>query len=104
MVYKCTIAGSVPLAAAESNFRPLKRKAGTESLVPARVMATGRLQTRPLAAFAALTARSYNVPSRRTHVSARYWTLHWLRVLLWPLPVLSLMRAGRAAATAVRRR
>jgi hypothetical protein len=34
MVYKCTIAGSVPPAAAESNFRPLKRKAGTENLVP----------------------------------------------------------------------
>src|SRR5262245_44295910 len=29
--------------------------------------------------------------------STRYWTLHWLRVLLWPAPVLSLFRAGRWA-------
>jgi hypothetical protein len=38
------------------------------------------------------------------NASARYWTLHWVRVLLWPLPVLSLVRAGRAATSAVRRR
>ena len=29
--------------------------------------------------------------------TARYWTLHWIRVLLWPLPVLTLLRAGRGA-------
>jgi hypothetical protein len=33
----------------------------------------------------------------------RYWTLHWLRVALWPLPVLTLLRAGRATANGVRR-
>jgi len=36
--------------------------------------------------------------------STRYWTLHWLRVLLWPAPVLSLFRAGRWAMSAIRRR
>jgi hypothetical protein len=35
--------------------------------------------------------------SRRT----RYWTLHWLRVTLWPLPVLTLFRVARATANAV---
>jgi len=29
---------------------------------------------------------------------ARYWILHWVRVALWPLPVLTLFRVGRAAA------
>jgi hypothetical protein len=29
--------------------------------------------------------------------NARYWTLHWIRVVLWPLPVLTLVRGGRAA-------
>jgi hypothetical protein len=33
--------------------------------------------------------------------NARYWSLHWLRVLLWPLPVLTIVRAGRAAAKAI---
>jgi hypothetical protein len=37
------------------------------------------------------------------NANARYWTLHWVRVLLWPLPILSLVRAGRAAASAIRR-
>ena len=23
----------------------------------------------------------------------RYWTLHWIRVLLWPLPVMTIVRA-----------
>jgi hypothetical protein len=31
----------------------------------------------------------------------RYWTLHWLRVALWPLPVLTLFRVARATANAV---
>jgi len=29
--------------------------------------------------------------------NARYWTLHWLRVALWPLPLMTLLRAGRRA-------
>ena len=29
--------------------------------------------------------------------NTRYWTLHWLRVALCPLPVLTLFRAGRGA-------
>jgi hypothetical protein len=66
------------------------------------------LWLRPLLAigtgFAASATRSYNARGRRTNMSARSWTLHWLRVVLWPLPVLSLVRAGRAAATAVRHR
>ena len=37
-------------------------------------------------------------------LGARYWTLHWLRVLLWPLPVLSLFRTGRGVVNAIRRR
>ena len=37
-------------------------------------------------------------------LSTRYWTLHWLRVLLWPAPVLSLFRAGRWAMSSIRRR
>ena len=36
--------------------------------------------------------------------STRYWTLHWLRVLLWPVPVLSLFQAGRWAMSAIHRR
>ena len=36
--------------------------------------------------------------------TARYWTLHWLRVVLWPLPMLTLLRAGRAACTLLRGR
>jgi len=36
--------------------------------------------------------------------TARYWTLHWLRVLLWPLPVLSLLRVGRSTAGTIRSR
>jgi hypothetical protein len=35
--------------------------------------------------------------------NARYWTLHWLRALLWPLPILTLVRAGRGAINAARR-
>jgi len=37
--------------------------------------------------------------TRRAH----YWTLHWLRVVLWPLPVLSLFRSGHWAVSAIRR-
>jgi hypothetical protein len=33
----------------------------------------------------------------------RYWTLHWVRVVLWPLPVLTLLRVGRATVNAARR-
>jgi hypothetical protein len=33
----------------------------------------------------------------------RYWTLHWLRVALWPLPVLTLFKVGRATVNAARR-
>ncbi len=29
--------------------------------------------------------------------NARYWTLHWIRVVLWPLPILTLVRAARGA-------
>jgi hypothetical protein len=36
-------------------------------------------------------------------MSARYGTLHWIRVVLWPLPVLTLLKAGRAAMKAMRR-
>jgi len=35
--------------------------------------------------------------------NARYWTLHWLRVTLWPLPVLTLFRAGRGALKLMRK-
>lgn len=35
---------------------------------------------------------------------ARYWTIHWLRVLLWPLPIMTLFKAGRAAAYVARQR
>jgi hypothetical protein len=38
--------------------------------------------------------------SPRTH----YWIIHWLRVVLWPLPVLTFFRAGRAAVNVTRRR
>jgi hypothetical protein len=31
---------------------------------------------------------------------ARYWHLHWLRVVLWPLPVLTLFKVGRATVSA----
>ena len=34
----------------------------------------------------------------------RYWTLHWFRVALWPLPVLTLFRVARGALNLVRRR
>jgi hypothetical protein len=33
---------------------------------------------------------------------SRYWTIHWLRVALWPLPVVTLFKAGRTALNAVR--
>jgi hypothetical protein len=33
---------------------------------------------------------------------ARYWTLHWVRVALWPLPVLTLFRAACATVQAAR--
>ena len=33
---------------------------------------------------------------------ARYWTMHWLRVVLWPLPVLTIVRAGRATRNRMR--
>jgi len=35
--------------------------------------------------------------------NARYWTLHWLRVALWPLPVVTLFRAGRGALKLMRK-
>src|SRR5262245_53206589 len=35
--------------------------------------------------------------------NARYRTLHWIRVALWPVPVLTLFRAGRAALNLMRR-
>lgn len=28
---------------------------------------------------------------------SRYWTIHWLRVVLWPLPVVTFFKAGRTA-------
>jgi hypothetical protein len=58
------------------------------------------------AVFARSASRLYNMlcQEREMNADARYWTLHWLRVLLWPLPVLSLVRAGRAAGGAIRRR
>jgi hypothetical protein len=34
----------------------------------------------------------------------RYWTLHWVRVVLWPLPVLTLFRLGRATVSTIRPR
>ena len=34
----------------------------------------------------------------------RYWTMHWPRVVLWPLPVLTFFKAGRAAANVMRGR
>ncbi len=36
--------------------------------------------------------------------STRYWTLHWLRVVLWPFPVLTLVRATRGALQVMRGR
>jgi hypothetical protein len=35
--------------------------------------------------------------------NARYWTLHWIRVVLWPLPVLTLIRVGRGARNLIQR-
>jgi hypothetical protein len=35
--------------------------------------------------------------------SARYWTLHWIRVVLWPFPVLTLVRAARHVRASRRR-
>jgi len=35
--------------------------------------------------------------------NARYWTLHWIRVVLWPLPVLTVVRACRGALHFARR-
>jgi hypothetical protein len=29
---------------------------------------------------------------------ARNWTLHWIRVALWPLPILSLVKVWRVLA------
>jgi len=34
----------------------------------------------------------------------RYWTMHWLRAVLWPLPALTIFRAGRAALNRMRHR
>ena len=34
--------------------------------------------------------------------NARYWILHWIRVVLWPLPVLTLFRVGRGALNLMR--
>jgi hypothetical protein len=36
--------------------------------------------------------------SRRTS----YWILHCIRVVLWPLPVLTFFKAGRAAVNVMR--
>ena len=27
----------------------------------------------------------------------RYWIIHWVRVLLWPLPVMTIVKCGTAA-------
>ena len=35
--------------------------------------------------------------------NARYWTLHWIRAVLWPLPVLTVVRACRGALRFARR-
>jgi hypothetical protein len=34
----------------------------------------------------------------------RYCTLHWVRVALWPLPVVTICKIGRATLNAVRSR
>jgi len=34
------------------------------------------------------------------NLNARYWTLHWV---LWPFPILTLLKARRAVVSAVRR-
>jgi hypothetical protein len=36
-------------------------------------------------------------------MSARYWTLHWIRVVLWPFPVMTLFKLGRGAVNVMRR-
>jgi hypothetical protein len=36
------------------------------------------------------------------NAKAHSWTLHWIRVVLWPLPVLTLTRAARGALNAMR--
>ena len=40
----------------------------------------------------------------RMSAKTRYWTMHWLRVLLRPLPVLTFARVGRRTMDLVRRR
>jgi hypothetical protein len=35
-------------------------------------------------------------PEGKMQVRTRYWILHWVRVVLWPLPVLTFVRAWRA--------
>src|SRR5262249_49662220 len=47
------------------------------------------------------SVRKGALPTMSTN--ARYWTLHLLRVALWPPPVLTLFRAGRAALKVMRR-
>jgi hypothetical protein len=37
-------------------------------------------------------------------MSPRAHYVHWLRVALWPVPILTLLKAGRAATSAARRR
>ncbi len=32
----------------------------------------------------------------------RYWILHWLRVALWPMPIVTLFKAARIAVNTAR--
>ena len=64
----------------------------------------GYLATRPIKrAWAGLLTATLLIYFSAMSPNARYWTLHWLRVLLWPLPVLSLFRTGRRTVGKLRR-
>ncbi|MBS4002761.1 MAG: hypothetical protein KGZ91_05260 [Afipia sp.] len=39
--------------------------------------------------------RQYLIYDAAMSTSARYGTLHWIRVLLWPRPVLTIVRMWR---------
>jgi hypothetical protein len=32
----------------------------------------------------------------------RYWILHWVRVALWPMPIVTLFKAARVAVNTAR--
>lgn len=47
--------------------------------------------------WATLIGDTASSPGGQMKDRTRYWIFHWVRVVLWPVPVLTLLKVWRAA-------